>query len=451
MTHHDTPANQRGLSLIELMVAMVLGLVVAAGIISIFISTSASNRVQTQLARLQEEGRYAISRLTTDISQANGQYCTNTGGDVRMTSNAQVYVDTTLRSPMIYAAGTALMSSLSDVTTSWGSGTYPAAPTAAYSLPSFLTMRGYDCKADKSCTPVDPSTGTSIPQQGTALGDRVIGTSVLTMRYLNPNAGWTIYPTGSATGSTVTANASTGLLSTIKLSPTTGEPPITNVKANDLMMLASCSASQVFAVTGQGGATLTPAGIGSSNGQNWTAPSAQLNAAAPMLFDFTTDFQTVTYYLQVIQAADGVSTTGALMRRVNGAATPDMLATGVERLNFLYGVQYPDGTTHYLPASTVDASTASTPGCTIQVQNADATDKGCLWRAVKSIEIDLLMDGQSPLYTLSADEMQYTYSTDGMTLGAPSTAKVTPATQGFVNPLLRREFIAMVSVRNFNP
>jgi len=450
MTHRDSREHQRGFSLIELMVAMVLGLLVSAGIISIFISTSASNRVQTQLSRLQEEGRYAISRLTTDISQANGQYCTNTGGDVRMTSTAAVYVDTTLRAPMIYAAGTSLMSALSDVTTPWGSGGYPSQPTGSYSLPSFLAMRGYDCKADKSCTPVDPSTATGLPTQGTAVGNRVIGTSVMTMRFLNPNAGWTIYPTGSATGSTVTADAS-GLLATINLKPTTDEPPITNIKANDLMMLASCSASQVFTATGQGTSTLTPGPTGSSSGQNYTTPSAQLNAAAPMLFDFNTDFQTVTYYLQVIQASDGVSTTGALMRRVNGSATPDMLATGVERLDFLYGVQYPDGTTHYLNAAAVDASTASTPGCTIQVSNPDATDKGCLWRAVKSIEIDLLLDGQTPLYTLSADEMQYTYSTDGMALGAPSTSKVPPTTQGFVNPLLRREFIAMVSVRNFNP
>ena len=50
---------QRGLTLIELMVAMVLGLLVAAGIVTVFVSTSTSNKAQNQLARLQEEGRFA--------------------------------------------------------------------------------------------------------------------------------------------------------------------------------------------------------------------------------------------------------------------------------------------------------------------------------------------------------------------------------------------------------
>ncbi len=62
------------------MVAMVLGLLVAGGIITVFSSTSSSSKAQTQLARLQEEGRFAISRLGGDLRMANGQYCNNSGG-----------------------------------------------------------------------------------------------------------------------------------------------------------------------------------------------------------------------------------------------------------------------------------------------------------------------------------------------------------------------------------
>ena len=54
---------QSGVTLVELMIAMVLGLLVSGGIITVFLTTSNSNRVQNQLARLQEEGRYAIGRL----------------------------------------------------------------------------------------------------------------------------------------------------------------------------------------------------------------------------------------------------------------------------------------------------------------------------------------------------------------------------------------------------
>ncbi len=54
----------RGFSLIELMVAMFLGIIVSAGIITLFTSTSKANRVQAQLARMQEQGRFAVARST---------------------------------------------------------------------------------------------------------------------------------------------------------------------------------------------------------------------------------------------------------------------------------------------------------------------------------------------------------------------------------------------------
>lgn len=451
MTHLALLRRQRGFSLIELMIAMVLGLLVAGGIISIFISTSASNRVQTQLARLQEEGRYAITRISGDISASNSQYCTNTGGNAHLGSGG-VYLDG-LRAPTVYAAGNALMAAMNDNTTPWATGNYPAMPTAPYSLPAFLSMRGYDCTIT-ACLPMDPSTVTftnPLKGQSQNIGDRVLGSSILTMRYINPSAGWTIYPSGSATGSTVDINAADGSLKDINLNPTTSEPAITNIKANDLMMLANCSSGQIFAVTGQGTATLTPATVGSGSGSNFAVPSGQSGMAAPVLFDLNTDFQTVTYYLRVVQGSDGVSKTGALIRRVNGVDS-DPIVTGIERLNFSYGVELPDGTTKFLAAKDVDSSTSTTPGCSSQVMNADTTDRGCLWRAVKSIEIDLVMDGQVPLYTLTNNELQYTYATDGKTsLTAPGSMVVTPAQQGFVNQLIRREFTALVSVRNYNP
>jgi type IV pilus assembly protein PilW len=42
-----------GLSLIEMMIALVMALIVAAGIITVFASTSSSNKVQQQIAALQ--------------------------------------------------------------------------------------------------------------------------------------------------------------------------------------------------------------------------------------------------------------------------------------------------------------------------------------------------------------------------------------------------------------
>lgn len=144
--------RQAGVTLIELMVAMVLGLLVSAGIVTVFLSTSNSNRAQTQMARLQEEGRFAITRLSDDLRMANGQYCDNTGGVASNTGSNGLYMDG-LRSPKVYAKG--LLGALSDVTTQWGDP-YPVEPIAPYYLPAFLSMRGYDCNAT-TCTPDVPA------------------------------------------------------------------------------------------------------------------------------------------------------------------------------------------------------------------------------------------------------------------------------------------------------
>ena len=440
---------QGGLTLVELMVAMALGLIVAGGVVAIFSSTSSSNRAQTQLARLQEEGRFAVTRLKQDLSMANGQYCTNSGGVAKPAAASQVYLDG-LRSPIVYAKD--VTGAMSDLTTPWGatsgSNTYPARPSAQYSMPSYMFMRGYDCGlTSTSCKPTDPNgLVAGIPAMGTTIGSRVKGTDVITVRYVNADRGWAI---GSG-GTTIATAASTGAaITSITIAPaSSSEPPATDFTAGDMAMLADCSNAQVFAVTKSGAATLVP-----DSTNNWAAPAPQQPLSAPKLFDFNRDFQTVTYYVKVVDNGNG-QTTGALVRRVNGGAakpggSEDELVRGVERLDFRYGVQDVDGKIRYLTAGDVDAATGINcpPGEVNRI-----TTVGCLWRAVTSIEMNLVIDGQIPLYTLTPNELAYTYGIDGKTTPtAPSGHPIKPSDQGFVDPMLRREFTALVSVRNFNP
>ena len=454
--------QQRGFTLIELMVAMVLGLLVAAGIVTVFASTSSSNKAQTQLARLQEEGRFAITRLSTDLRMANGQYCTNTGG-VAKPGSGGTYLDH-LRTPKVYAkkligSAGAVSGALGDITTAWGAAsggvTYPSAPTAPYSMPSFLFMRGYDCTLT-GCTPVDPNTSiASIPVAGKNFGNRVLGSDVITVRYINPSRGWSI---GSAGGSTIATSSSASTISSITLKPLANEPPAGNFSSGDLAMLADCSNAQIFPATSSSTGVITPVvnstdgfGTGSSN-----SPAAQQPESAPVLFDVNRDFQTVTYYLKVVSVNNNGAApfTGALMRRVNGGTanaahggSEDELVRGIERLDFKYGVQDASGNTSFLSAADVDASTSCPPS----ELNA-VTTTGCLWRGVISIEVSVLMDGQVPLYTLAASDLQYSYSADTNTgLLAPSGHAIKPSDQGFPDQMLRREFNALVAVRNYNP
>lgn len=450
-------AAQAGLSLIELMIAMVLGLLVAAGIISVFISTSSSNKVQTQLATLQETGRFVVSRMSDDLRMANGQYCTTTGGVATpVATSGGIYLDG-LRSPTVYAKN--LTGAMYDVTTpmggSSGGNAYPSAPGNLYAFPSFLSMRGYDCTTT-ACTPIDPSSSlAAIPPMGTAVNDRVPGTAVLTVRYLNPSRGWAIGRPGYSYITPAVAGSATSV-SSITIAPDTnaGEPPASDFVPGDLAMLADCSNAQIFAVDDASG-TLSP-----DNAQNNGTPTLQMPSSAPRLFDFNRDFETVTYYVQLVHLNNDPSAplTGALFRRVNGGDTAhggsdDEIAQGIERLDFRYGVEDANGMTSFLTAAQVDANAVPCPQAAPNPLSA-TSDPGCLWRAVKSIEMNILVDGQQPLYTLTNSDMSYAYTVDGSDTPTPPTDAshtIQPTAQGFVNPLLRRQFSVLISLRNFNP
>ena len=58
---------QKGLSLVELMVAVTVSLFLVLGIFEIYLSNQGNYKTQKQISRLQENGRYAIHKLTESI------------------------------------------------------------------------------------------------------------------------------------------------------------------------------------------------------------------------------------------------------------------------------------------------------------------------------------------------------------------------------------------------
>lgn len=67
--------KQQGLSLVELMIAIVLGLILVAGVIELFVNNRQVYRVQDAQSRLQENGRYAMKVLTQSIERAGYLGC----------------------------------------------------------------------------------------------------------------------------------------------------------------------------------------------------------------------------------------------------------------------------------------------------------------------------------------------------------------------------------------
>lgn len=71
-------ARQQGLTLVELMVALVLGLIVVGGVISVLLSNQQSYRTNQALSQLQDNARTAFELLARDVRQAGSTPCGNT-------------------------------------------------------------------------------------------------------------------------------------------------------------------------------------------------------------------------------------------------------------------------------------------------------------------------------------------------------------------------------------
>ncbi len=65
-----TRPNNAGFSLVELMVAISISLVLLIGLIQVFISSKRSYNIQNSIARMQENGRYAVELLNKDLRSA---------------------------------------------------------------------------------------------------------------------------------------------------------------------------------------------------------------------------------------------------------------------------------------------------------------------------------------------------------------------------------------------
>ncbi len=65
------PARQSGLSLVELMVALVIGSVLIAGAFNVYVSSKKSYGDNEAVSRLQETGRFAMSVIEADVREAN--------------------------------------------------------------------------------------------------------------------------------------------------------------------------------------------------------------------------------------------------------------------------------------------------------------------------------------------------------------------------------------------
>jgi type IV pilus assembly protein PilW len=443
----------RGFTLIELMVAVTLGILVSVGLVTVFDAVSTNNKVQQSMAEMQENGRYAITRINDDLRLASRQQSSisgYSGGGITPGINGALNLAV---APDVYKANIPFPDGVVTPPTGWinTSSHWPLSP--AYFMSG--TVPSY------------------VPATGTTNGARVQGADVITMRYLNTE-GWSSYSNEIAVAGCA---AGSPYLTSVTLTPLTGTyaSPPSNFVTGDLVLLTSSSGDEsIFPVTVSGSSptwTLTPTTASLLH----VADKIRCPGSGEVkVSNFSRDFLTVTYWLKLVADPQVTSPQRYIPTLVrtdanNVSPTPTInhleLVQGVEQMNFLYGVQTADGKVEYVSDATVSADGSALSCSPPPFLFSDKTyftaalvpvyeippafaSKICLWRSVKSVEAHILIDSVNNLFTLGPDEWQYTYNYAART--APASAAALMPSGLPAGSMMRREFITLVSIRNYN-
>lgn len=415
-----------GFNLVELMIALVLGLLLSMGLVSLFNATNMTGRVQDALARIQENGRYAVTRIESDLRMMSGQFRSNSNPmNWRPTANGPVY-----RSAAPIVNTTASLS-FPDLVVEAPAG-WPA--DTVYPLSSRFFVQGYEC-GDGDCSPSVPA-APFLPGVGSGAGDRVRGADVLTVRYQR-GTGWSYRIVDASV-----------VPPQLELLSATGDDPL-NFESGDLALLSDCGGSTIVQVD-VGGTVLTPTNLIEDD---QFRPSPGTGACDPRVFNFSRDFVSVTYWLRLdADPAVAGRLIPVLMRNEGGQVQE--LVQGVERLDFLYGVQSTGGTMAYLTADEVDSlgdsATCFPPANRFEyVLGTSYLEAGCMWRTIRSVEVHALFNTVNNLNAMAEADTAYRYSIDGSADPEPPGATM-PVTELPSGRMLRKEFISLLSVRNGN-
>lgn len=100
--------QQSGFSLIEIMIAMVIGMLLVTGMITVFAGTKRSAELNSTMAMMQEHGRFALSSIVRDVRLAGFQGCADNrvGATIRATlAPMNEYPANSISSSLIRADG----------------------------------------------------------------------------------------------------------------------------------------------------------------------------------------------------------------------------------------------------------------------------------------------------------------------------------------------------------
>jgi type IV pilus assembly protein PilW len=268
----------KGYTLIELMVAMLLGLFLITGLVQIFITSKQSYRMQETLSRLQESGRFALEFIDRDVRMAGFRGCAS-----KSKTLATNVLGNKANYPYIYATA---IQGFDNVASNWN-GVDPVSSTA---------------------------TGVTANLPNQPLVDK---SDVITIR--------------RAADDGVQATNAVGTTGVLTLNRDT-KPPLKNC---DVVMAADCQSATIFQASGVAVNADDTATIAHAQG-GCAATAAGGNGAAALDKNYKGGtfykMATTSYYLKT--NPNGVP---ALYRIVNSNPEEE-LVEGIEQMQVYYGV-----------------------------------------------------------------------------------------------------------------
>lgn len=266
--------RQRGVTLIEIMLALVLGLLVVAGLLQLFLGSKVSYNLQEGLGRLQEDGRLGMELIAADIRMAGQNGCRR---DLELIDNSGLNAflsDLSVPIQGFDAAGTGLGSTYAITATD------PAASsTAADWLPNL---------------------------DANLLGDVIPGTDVVVIRYVDALA----FPlTADSTNTVFTAQGHTFVAGT-----------------SPILVAADCQQGSIFQPTAVDDAagTITHAA--------WTSPEG-LNEEQTRIGAL----RTVAYFICQSASGSPALCRSRVLPNTGVWSGTEELVEGVENMQLLYG------------------------------------------------------------------------------------------------------------------
>ena len=305
------PAHSRskhGFTLIELMIAMAVGLVILGAAVGLFTKGADAVSRVTSRADMQANIRVGFNELTRDL----------------------------------YRAGTGIPFGGVPIPSAATGGTNPL--FACDNLQCYLP--GNNQMAQGYLFPVTP--GNNVGPLTTETTDAI------TIAYIDPTLNWTAYTT-----STITSTNPITVTMPVGTTPALNDPAF-GLNIGDVMMLSNSNGQALGVVTGfnAGARTITfangdPLNINQSAAPAGNIPSISTVGSNPKTYPLTTLSRVImaTYFIQTVVGVDG-QPDSRLMRQI-GARTPQPLAEHIQDLKFWYD----------LWNDTAGALTVASPDC----------------------------------------------------------------------------------------